>query len=138
MTDVEIVFATNRNRIADQGGQADFRSLAAPGVQGIAFGCCTVAGVELYDSSAGRIAAVEVMNYGGIGPELAAHGLTDPARDVVVFIHGTANSFRDALLSAAFNANWMNQSPGRPVTTIAFSWPATHYNVANVRTDLGS
>jgi esterase/lipase superfamily enzyme len=136
MARIEIFFATNRNRLADQNGQAAFGSLAAPGAQGIAFGACTVDNVGDADPGTGTITELKVVNFGGIGPELGARILADPGTDVLVFVHGAANTFRDAMQRAAFNTHWINQLPGRPVTMIAFSWPALHYNLADIVGDL--
>jgi len=136
MATIELFFATNRNRLPDQNGQAAFGSAASPGAQGIAFGACSVDNVGDADPGTGTISELQVVNFGGIGPELRTRLLPDAGHDVLVFVHGAANTFRDAMQRAAFNTHWINQLPGRPVSTIAFSWPATHYNLGDIAADL--
>jgi esterase/lipase superfamily enzyme len=136
MAKIDLFFATNRNRLPDQNGRPAFGALAAPGAQGIAFGTCTVDNVNDRDPGGGTISALDVVNFGGIGPELRARILPDAGHDVLVFIHGAANTFGDAMQRAAFNTLWINQLAGRPVTTIAFSWPAMHYNIGDIAGDL--
>jgi esterase/lipase superfamily enzyme len=132
---VEIYFATNRNRLLNPGGMAEFGQLAGPGSQGIAFGTATVEDISLDQPDAGTITSCEVVNFGGIGPELAAKILGGD-RDILVFVHGAANTFTDALRRAAFNVTWLNNQGGRQFTMLAFSWPARDYQLWNILEDL--
>jgi esterase/lipase superfamily enzyme len=132
---IKVFFATNRNRLADQNGQAAFGEVAGPTVQGLVFGAATVENVGLVDPGDGQITACEVMNSGAIGPELSAQ-ILDGGNDILVFMHGAANTFQDALQRAAFNCNWINAEPGRNVTVLVFSWPARHYDFLNLLGDL--
>lgn len=132
---IRVFFATNRNRLADQNGQADFGELAGPDVRGLAFGRAVVENVVLDDPGSGQITECEVVNFGGIGPELSEQILREDT-DIVVFAHGAANTFRDAVQRAAFNANWINAEPGRDVTMLVFSWPSRNYRFFNLLGDL--
>jgi esterase/lipase superfamily enzyme len=132
---VEIYFATNRNRLPNENGEARFGQLAGPGAQGIAFGRATVENVALDDPGSGVITSCEVMNLGGIGPELSQSMLAD-GRDLCVFVHGAANTFVDSIQRAAFNGNWLNALPGSNLAVLVFSWPARHYDLWNVLGDL--
>jgi esterase/lipase superfamily enzyme len=135
MAQIDVFFATNRNRLVDTDGVANFGDLALPDVKGIAFGAATVSDVNLDDPGAGQITKAQVVSFGDISAELAAQILAGPERDVVVFVHGAANTFRDALQRAAFNQNWASQLPGREVALIVFSWPATAYELRNLLAD---
>jgi esterase/lipase superfamily enzyme len=132
---IKVYFATNRNRLADQNGQANFGELAGTGVQGIAYGAATVENVALETPNAGTITACSVVNLGSIGQDLSAQILAED-KDIVVFIHGAANTFRDSIQRAAFNCNWINQEPGRGVVVLVFSWPARHYKLWDLVSDL--
>jgi esterase/lipase superfamily enzyme len=136
MASVEVFFATNRNRLPDKNGIADFGDLAIPDVKGIAFGTATVDNVNLDDPGTGRITKARVLSFGDISPELAGMILAEPERDIVVFVHGAANAFADALQRAAFNQNWVSEVPGRGVVFVVFSWPATSYDLVNLLRDL--
>jgi len=136
MAQIDVFFATNRNRLADTDGVANFGDLALPDVKGIAFGTATISNVNVNDPGSGQITKVQVMSFGDISAELAAQILASPERDIVIFIHGAANTFRDGLQRAAFNQNWVSQPPGRGVVFIVFSWPATSYELWNVLADL--
>jgi esterase/lipase superfamily enzyme len=136
MAKIEVFFATNRNRLPDKNGMADFGDLASPSVKGIAFGVAAVDNVNLDHPDAGQITEVDVLDFGGIGPQLAAKILADPGRDILVFAHGAANTFADALRRAAFNRSWIDQAPGRGTTVIVLSWPATSYRLWNLAADL--
>ena len=47
-------------------------------------------------------------------------------KNVLVFIHGFANSFEDAIKRAAFNADWFRSSgaAAADTTIVAFTWPS--------------
>ena len=135
MAQIDVFFATNRNRLAEANGVANFGDLAHPDVKGIAFGAATVSDVNLDDPGAGQITKAQVMSFGDISAELAAQIFAGPERDIVVFVHGAANTFRDSLQRAAFNQNWVSQAPGRAVIFIVFSWPATSYELWNLLAD---
>jgi esterase/lipase superfamily enzyme len=137
MAQIDVFFATNRNRLSDTNGVANFGDLAMPTVKGIAFGIATVDGVILEDPGAGKITKAQVISFGGIDQELASLILGEPERDIVVFVHGAANTFENALQRAAFNQNWLNNAPGRGVVIVVFSWPATSYRLWDLLQDLG-
>jgi esterase/lipase superfamily enzyme len=52
--------------------------------------------------------------------------LSNPGRNLLVFVHGFDNSFENAITRAAFNREWLAASgvPGADTTVVAFSWPS--------------
>src|SRR5262249_4131344 len=57
--------------------------------------------------------------------------------DILVFVHGAANSFTDSITRAAYNQTWLAASglPNSAFDVIAFSWPACRYTLANIPGD---
>jgi len=70
-------------------------------------------------------AVFDDVRQGGFSDQAIAD-LSNPGRNLLVFVHGFANSFTDALTRAAFNREWLAASgePGTDTTVIAFCWPS--------------
>jgi esterase/lipase superfamily enzyme len=73
----------------------------------------------------GAVSQIGDVRQGGFSQEAIAE-LSNPGRDLLVFIHGFDNTFSDAVTRAAFNREWLagSQMPGTDTTVIAFSWPS--------------
>jgi len=58
------------------------------------------------------------------------------SRDVLVFIHGAANTFNDGIARAAYNKEWLKLAAQQGVAAdfdmIAFSWPGRSYDFWNI------
>src|SRR5262249_46436165 len=91
----------------------------------IRYGVASVDGIDLSVEGSGAITAIENDRLGDFDDILKAEiGGSD--KNLLVFIHGFANAFKDGITRAAFNRNWFAAS-GRSqadTTIIAFSWPS--------------
>ena len=90
-----ILFATNRQPLAGT-GMPDFGDEPLPeNPGGLACAVATVDGIDIGKPSGGAITAISPVNLGGFTEEQLAPIIASP-RDVLVFVHGAANSFHDA------------------------------------------
>ena len=89
------------------------------------YGTVFVDGVNVATNTAGTITQITDVNQGAFS-QAAIGDLSSPGRNLLVFIHGFANTFSDAITRAAFNREWLATSdqPGSSTTVIAFSWPS--------------
>ncbi len=73
----------------------------------------------------GAIRSIHDLQKGGFS-QAAFDDLADGGRNILVFIHGFANSFENALTRAAFNREWLSASGAVDADTavVAFSWPS--------------
>ncbi len=132
MPDVTVYFATNRRQTGVAGnGNPIFGIDVMPFTrESPVYSAVEVAGVDLADAARGTIGVMRPLNGGRFADDVAAE--ITAAGNVLVFIHGMANSFEDAITRAAFNQAWFAASglPGAKATVIAFTWPSDHYVVA--------
>jgi esterase/lipase superfamily enzyme len=132
-----ILFATNRQPVPTAPGAiADFGdAVQAPGQAGLLCGSADIADIDVMQPSSGRIAALSPTTAGHFS-EAALAPLLASQNDILVFVHGCANSFHDAITRAAYNKTWlgMADTPGTSTVcdVIAFSWPARAYVIANI------
>ncbi|MFI4999689.1 MAG: alpha/beta hydrolase [Reyranellales bacterium] len=133
---VDILFATNRPQI---GGDplAPFGSGTVAAGGALFCGVATVQGIDPNAPSAGTIANIDKLVQGNFGPQHLEPILAS-TNDVLIFVHGAANSFTDAITRAAYNQTWLAASglPNSTFDVIAFTWPATPYHFANILGDL--
>src|SRR5262249_20678615 len=73
----------------------------------------------------GAIRSIQDLNKGGFTQEII-DDLSAGGRNILVFIHGFANDFENAITRAAFNREWFAASnvPAADTTVIAFSRPS--------------
>ena len=73
----------------------------------------------------GQITAVRDVNPDAFSDQVQAEILRSE-QNLLVFVHGFANSFSDAITRAAFNREWFAASgePAADCTVIAFTWPS--------------
>ena len=71
----------------------------------------------------GAITSIDDVRQGGFSNAIL-DDLQAPGRNLLIFIHGFANSYADAMTRAAFNKQWF-AGAGADSTIIAFSWPST-------------
>ena len=122
-----VYFASNRVLTGDAGSVAsygpDIQPPSAP--QGIVYGTAAVDGIDIATNAQGVVAAIMETSVGRF-PANAIDDLSNPGRDLLVFIHGFDNTFSDAVTRAAFNREWLAKSglPSCDTTVIAFSWPS--------------
>ena len=124
-----VYFATNRfaNHPADWHGSYTFGMVAPANPLQVTYGTAFVDSARLEpDSDAvGAIRSLQDLQKGNFSNE-AFRDLAEGGRNILVFIHGFANSFEDALSRAAFNREWFCASNvgDADTTVVAFSWPS--------------
>jgi esterase/lipase superfamily enzyme len=132
---VDILFATNRPQV---GGDPMAPFGWGTPVAGNALYCAvaTVENVDVTTPSSGRITRIDKLVSGNFGPQ-HLQPILSSGNDVLVFVHGCANDFTDAITRAAYNQAWLTASnlPNSTFDVIAFTWPACRYNFANIFAD---
>lgn len=121
-----VFFATNR-RLLGRGDKAvDYAGEQGPaGDPGKLFHATAfVEGVDLDRQTTGHIASLQQVAPGAFDAEVA--GDLAGGRNLLVFLHGFANGFSDAITRAAFNREVLAASGlrGADCTVLAFSWPS--------------
>ncbi len=124
---VTVYYATNRvlNGPADALSSYSDSAVAPSDPSAVTYGTAFVSDAGLTADTVGAITALEDINKGGFSQQ-AIGDLSDPGRNLLIFIHGFDNSFENALTRAAFNQQWLEQSgvAGASATVVAFSWPS--------------
>jgi esterase/lipase superfamily enzyme len=124
-----VYFATNRiaNHPADWYGSYTFSMVAPTNPLQVTYGTAFVDSANLDpDSDAvGTIRSLQDLQKGNFSTA-AFEDLAEGGRNILVFIHGFANSFADALSRAAFNREWFAACGVGDADTavVAFSWPS--------------
>src|SRR5690242_7970317 len=122
-----VYFATNRsvNGQPDswQSYTADIVAPSDPSA--IAYATAFIDNSNLSADTTGAILSIENVKLGGFSQQ-AIDDLSNSGRNLLVFIHGFANSFENALTRAAFNREWFAASgtAAADTTVVAFSWPS--------------
>lgn len=122
-----VYFATNR---ALSGPPEQLRSytagIASPSdMNAVTYGTAFVDNSDLTADTVGAINAIQDIQQGRFS-QSAVDDLSDPGRNLLVFIHGFANTFENAITRAAFNREWFAASgvAAADTTVVAFSWPS--------------
>lgn len=128
-----VYFATNRKL---SGPPEDVNSytaeIVAPSDPGqLTYATAFVDNTDLTADKTGAIQLIRDVNQGGFSATAVAD-LSNPGRDVLVFIHGFANSFENAITRAAFNREWLAGAPeaAADTTVVAFSWSSLGREIA--------
>ncbi len=127
MADVTVYFATNRVAL---GPTTDWHSYGADIIpptdpSQIIYAEALVQGTDLAAEDSGGIAAISNLQTGefqtGIAQDILGSG-----KNILIFIHGFANSFLNSIARAAYNREWFAASGvnAADTTVIAFSWPS--------------
>jgi esterase/lipase superfamily enzyme len=92
---------------------------------GMTYGMALVDGIDLATDTPGVITEIQDTGVGGWAQE-AIGDLSQPGRNLLVFVHGFDNSFSDAITRAALNREWLAASGvlAADTTVVAFSWPS--------------
>ena len=127
MANVTVYFATNR---VAQGPTTDWHSYGADIIpptdpSQIIYAAAFVGGTELALEGSGTIAAISHPQAGGFETGVA-QDIVGSGKNILVFIHGFANSFLNSIARAAYNREWFAASGANAAdtTVIAFSWPS--------------
>src|SRR5690349_19532483 len=111
MANVTVYFATNR---VAQGPLTDWHSYGAQIVtptdpSKVAYAAAFVQGVDLSNQDSGAIGSIQHPEAGGFHPGLV-QDIVGAGKDLLIFIHGFANSFLNSIARAAFNREWFAAS----------------------------
>lgn len=122
-----VYFATNR---AVAGPPTDYRNygttIVAPSDPSeITYGTAFVNDASLTADTVGAITAIQDISKGKFGNQALAD-LSNPGRNLLIFLHGFDNSFENGITRAAFNQQWFRSSgvAAANTTVVAFSWPS--------------
>jgi esterase/lipase superfamily enzyme len=121
-----VYFATNRTPL--QPFQAPWYGFdpAPLTPEGLVFAEATVSGTTIAEQDSGTIDAIANLSPGTFS-DASRTALTNSTKDLLIFIHGFANSFENAITRAAYNREWLAQSglPAADMDILAFSWPSS-------------
>ena len=127
MPSTTVYFASNR---ATTGPASQWQSysaqIVAPADAGqVRYAVAFVDGINVNAEGSGAITAIESDRLGDFDDEVKGD-IVGSGKNLLVFIHGFANSFKDGITRAAFNREWFAASglPQADTTVIAFSWPS--------------
>ena len=127
MADVTVYFATNR---VAQGATTDWHSYGADIIpptdpSQIVYAEAFVQGTDLAVEDSGTITAIAHPQTGGFETGVV-QDIVGSGKNILIFIHGFANSFLNSIARAAYNREWFAASGANATNTtvIAFSWPS--------------
>ncbi|CAK0772652.1 putative Alpha/beta hydrolase [Azospirillaceae bacterium] len=122
-----LFFATNRIPAAPVNGIANFGDEPVAD-NAITFGAAQVDKIDLKSPSSGEIVAIDFRTETEVIDALAVSD-----NDLLVFIHGTANAFPDAIKRAAYNQLWLSNfnipNASSSFDVLAFTWPSNGYTI---------
>ncbi len=131
----KVLFATNRKQLATSGNLPVFSDKpAAQSPEGLICATATVEGTDISKPPSGVITAMSKLYSTAFAVEDLAPILASK-NDILVFIHGAANTFEDSIKRAAYNQQWLAAANLSGVNSnfdiITFSWPGTDYDYWN-------
>lgn len=121
----KVYFATNRKNDDPNHVGAFGANIVGLNPNEITFASMEVARTDLEDESSGQLGPILNATSGKFA-DADLQEIVASNKNLLVFIHGFANSFEDALKRAAFNADWFRTSgaAAADTTVIAFTWPS--------------
>ena len=133
---VDILFATNRI-LASANPLSPFGERDVAAGEALYCGLATVESIDVNASSSGRITNIDKLVQGNFQQDQHLARIYSSPNDILVFVHGAANSFTDSITRAAYNQTWLAASglANSTFDVIAFSWPACSYTMANIPGD---
>ena len=121
-----VFFATNRLRSGDGTKASDYAGESGPaGLPGrVTHAMGFVEGTDLAQLEAGSLTRIDGVEPDDFSAALQAD-LTS-GRNLLIFMHGFANSFTDSITRAAFNREWLAASgvAAADCSVVSFSWPS--------------
>ena len=122
-----VYFATNRtvNHPQDRPGNYSFNIVSPMKPEEVTYATAFLDSANLTADTVGAIRSIQDINQGGFS-QAAIDDLSTGGRNILVFIHGFANSFENAITRAAFNREWLAETgvDAADTTVVAFSWPS--------------
>jgi esterase/lipase superfamily enzyme len=134
-----VLFATSRQQAAKNvGGFPSFTNMAlAPA--SLICASATVDKLKIDAPARGKIVDMTDLHTGGFAPD-EIETLTKSENDVLVFVHGAANSFEDSVVRGAYNKAWLGAASEHGLSSdfdvIVFSWPSWPYTYWFLPSDL--
>jgi hypothetical protein len=126
-----VFFGTNRRRKGDGTDPSHYAGEASEAgvIDRMTFGRAVVGDADLARLRTGPLLSLE--NIAKDSPTDEMLGDLAGGRNLLIFLHGFANSFSDALTRAAFNRDWLAAAglAEADCTVFAFSWPSGGYVV---------
>ncbi len=124
-----VYFATNRTLTGPADQLASYGSTNAVSPTdptAVTYGTAFVEDAGLDADTVGAIKSINTVQQGQFS-DSAKGDLSDPGRNLLVFVHGFDNTFENAITRAAFNQQWLEQSgvPAASTSVVAFAWPST-------------
>lgn len=133
MADALVYFATNRAKtgVASTANPIFGIDVMPFTQESPVYSAVPVTGIDLNDADSGSIGTMRPFNGGRFSDAITAE-LEAAGKNVIVFIHGMANTFDDSIKRAAFLQAWFASSSieGSDTTVIAFSWPSDGFIVS--------
>ncbi len=121
-----VYFATNRRLRGDGTSASQYAGETGPaGLPGsVTHAVGFVEGTDLARLEAGRLARIESVAADDFSETVQADLAS--GRNLLIFIHGFANSFTDSITRAAFNREWLAASgvTAADCSVVSFSWPS--------------
>jgi len=116
-----VYFATNRRKTGTGYGA----KIVQNDPNQIAFAVATVAGIDLTKENSGAIASIDSLSFGNFTPAVTDQ-IINGGKNLLIFVHGFANAFQDAIKRAAFNREWFAASgeAHADTTVVSFTWPS--------------
>ena len=121
-----VYFATNRKPLEPFQSPWYGYDPAALTPDGLVFAEASVSGIDIAQQDSGTIDAIANLSPGTFS-DASRTALTNSTKDLLLFIHGFANSFEDAIKRAAYNREWMAASglAAADMDMLAFTWPSS-------------
>src|SRR5262249_20483660 len=124
---ITVHFVTNRmvNGPPEQVNSYTNRAVAPSDSTALTYATAFVDDANLTADKVGAIQQIIDVQQGSFSAN-AAGDLSGSGRNLLVFIHGFANSFENAITRAAFNTQWFAGSNigAADTSVVAFSWPS--------------
>ncbi|HEY2069864.1 MAG TPA: alpha/beta fold hydrolase [Rhizomicrobium sp.] len=118
--DTTVYFATNRNPM----GVGFGANIADTDPTKTLFAAVDVSGTDLLNADSGVLGPITDRSTGTFGGG-ALNSIVNGADNLLIFIHGFANSFEDSIKRAAYNRAWFADGGAQGETAmVAFSWPS--------------
>lgn len=124
---ITVQFATNR--VVSGSGEAvrDYgnRIVSPSDLEAVTYATAFVDEVNLTADTVGAITEIQDVGTGGFSDQ-ATGDLADAGRNLLVFVHGFANTFENAITRAAYVREFLAGSgePDADTSVIAFAWPS--------------
>ncbi len=124
MVDTTVYFGTNRKANTEAPGGFSADIVADPSQ--VSYAVVPVTNINLGDANSGQLGQITGLSPGNFASTVQAE-LENTGKNLLVFVHGFANSFLDAIKRAAFNRAWFADSgvAEADTTIVTFTWPSS-------------